>query len=336
MSNRETDFGDDPFDDIVSNRITNFGKDPFESFDENNAFGDIASRNTPNSSERKDDMSGFSFLSLSSKESNDIHSQADNNTMQSRGKVIIKMFLHEEVSSTQQRIANEIDEIESRAHVEGTIKVQVFSSDPDENPPFLLKIDDDKKAELAFEINKEIVQVEGERNIVRIDKDVFGKTLVASYSSSFNKKAMPLLLQSKIARSVVQPKKCAIAIQIRSNLNNTGSVKDLILVAAIPLTIIAETLIVIDGNGIYDDLRRTITWNVKEITKGGSLMVEAQAEVVSSLSFDQLPAIPVLIRCVSTDEQISSVKVNADDFEDYPVTMIVKKYYSFRLLHRVP
>jgi len=72
-------------------------------------------------------------------------------------------------------------------------QVQVFSSDPDENPPFLLKIDDDKKAELAFEINKEIVQVEGERNIVRIDKDVFGKTLVASYSSSFNKKAMPLV-----------------------------------------------------------------------------------------------------------------------------------------------
>ena len=152
-----------------------------------------------------------------------------------------------------------------------------------------------------------------------------------------NMKNEKKMKNDRIVRTGAHLEKCLLAIQIRSNLKNKGSLKDLIVCCAVPPTVISKTLSITTGEGIYDDLKRMIQWNVKELPVGNSLIFRAEVDIaMKNISVDDLPKFPILIRCASLADTVSSVEVELREVEGYPTTIVPLRHHSFRLLHRLP
>lgn len=113
-------------------------------------------------------------------------------------KIVIKFFIHEEVSSIQEA-KNNLDNISSHVNMDGVIHTQIISSDAVKNPPFALRVTDPDYPEdnYQFDTNFMTYYGSGEFNTMSIPKAVLGKVKVASYQRSVTKKFMPILVQSK-------------------------------------------------------------------------------------------------------------------------------------------
>ncbi len=106
---------------------------------------------------------------------------------------------------------------------------------------------------------------------------------------------------------------------------------------AVPPTVISKTFKITTGEGTFDEFKRLIRWNVKELAVGSSVIFGAEVQIsLKNISIDELPKFPVLIRCNSTDDIISSVEVDVKEINGHPATIVVMKNHSFRLLHRLP
>lgn len=128
-----------------------------------------------------------------------------------------------------------------------------------------------------------------------------------------------------------------IAVQVRSKLSNKGDLHDFTIVVALPERVNAETVEVVRGEGSIDELKRTIKWTVPDLVKGESFMVSAQAKLWTAVTTDDksLLRFPVLLRCSSSFDHISSVEFRATEADDFPATISFTKTHSFRLLHRL-
>ncbi len=113
-------------------------------------------------------------------------------------KIVLKFFIHEEVSSTQE-MRNNLDDITSHVNIEGAIHTQIISSDAVKNPPFALRLSDPDYPEDNYEFDTNFMTYygSGEYNTLSIPKAVMGKVKVASYQRTVTKKFMPVLVQSK-------------------------------------------------------------------------------------------------------------------------------------------
>ena len=113
-------------------------------------------------------------------------------------KIVLKFFIHEEVSSIQET-RNDLDSISSHVNIDGVIHSQIISSDAEKNPPFALRLSDPDYPEgnYQFDTNFMTYYGSGEYNTMSIPKAVLGKVKVASYQRTVTKKFMPVLVQSK-------------------------------------------------------------------------------------------------------------------------------------------
>lgn len=254
----------------------------------------------------------------------------------------VKLFIHEEVASTQDK-KNTLDEVSSHVLLDGIVEASVSTYHP-QNIPFSLRIQDpdypdDSQARFQFDTNYVTLYGTSEFNTLSVPKDVKGKVKVASYHRSVTKKFMPILVQSKVSRSGTHLEHCKVAVQIRTNLNNVGSIRNITVAMAVPPTVIGSTLSIDSGPGAgeYDDLKRTIRWQVEELQQGSSIVFGAEVLVASTLLVDELPKFPILLRCNSVEDTVSSVIVDCQQLdENHPVTLSVTTQRSFQLLHRLP
>ena len=129
-----------------------------------------------------------------------------------------------------------------------------------------------------------------------------------------------------------------VALQVRSKLSNNGDLSDFTIAIAIPERVNAETIEVTRGEGVFDDLKRTIKWSVPFLPKGESFMVSALAQLWSPVTNEDqmLLKFPVLLRCSSNFDQISNVELKAEEADGYPSSVLYSQNFSFRLLHRLP
>lgn len=145
------------------------------------------------------------------------------------------------------------------------------------------------------------------------------------------------VIQTKVVRSA---KQISIAVQIRTNLRNHGTLKNVSIVMAIPPLILSSSIKIMSEEkyGSYDDLKRIIKWNKRELAGGQSLMLLAQAEIADNtvLLNDELPKFPILVRCLSSQDTVSKIDVDAKPLDGYNMKLTVNKICSFRLLHRLP
>lgn len=254
----------------------------------------------------------------------------------------VKLFIHEEVASTQDK-KNSLNEVASHVLLDGIVEASVSTYHP-QNIPFSLRIQDpdypdDPQAKFQWNLDYVTLYGTSEFNTVSVPKDVKGKVKVASYHRSVTKKFMPILMQSKVSRSGNHLEHCKVAVQIRTNLNNVGSIRNVTLVMAVPPTVIGSTLSIDSGPGAgeYDDLKRTIRWQVEELQQGSSIVFGAQVLVASTLLVDEMPKFPIMLRCNSVEDTVSSAIVDCQQLdENHPVTLSVTTQRSFQLLHRLP
>ena len=131
---------------------------------------------------------------------------------------------------------------------------------------------------------------------------------------------------------------CRVAVQVRSKLTNQGDLEDFTIAVAVPERVNASKVKVVHGDGVWDELKRTIKWKVAKLQKGESFMITAQAELWSPVPAGEKQSIrfPVLLRCSSAYDQVSSVDFRAKEAVGHPATISCSTIHSFRLLHRLP
>lgn len=168
----------DDFDDLVYRTTPGA---PTVSNDEND-------RTTENSNHHQPPTRTSSYLSRSK-----------GNAAKIPPKIVVKFFIHEEVSSVQELQKPNIDHISCHVNLEGTIHAQIISSDAIKNPPFAIRLCDPDYPEDNYQFDTNFVTYygSGEFNTISIPKAVLGQIKVASYQRSVTKKFMPVLVQSK-------------------------------------------------------------------------------------------------------------------------------------------
>jgi hypothetical protein len=128
-----------------------------------------------------------------------------------------------------------------------------------------------------------------------------------------------------------------VAVQVRSKLTNSGDLEDFTIAVAVPERVNGGTVKVVHGDGFWDELKRTIKWKVGKLQKGSSFMIAAQAELWSPVASSEKHTItfPVLLRCSSSCDQVSSVEFQTCEAEGHPAAISCSCIHSFRLLHRL-
>ena len=203
-------------------------------------------------------------------------------------------------------------------------------------------MDPDYLEDTNVHFNETYITVYGpaEFNTLTVPKPIKDNFQLATYSRSVTKKFMPLLVQSRVVRTGSHLEKCQVAVQIRTNLNNVGSLREITLIMAVPPTIVGKTIFIISGDGstgTYDELKRVIRWSVKELKQGSSISFGVESMVTSTCLVDEMPKFPIMLRCTSVEDTVSSMQVECKELDgNHPVALNVVRKRSFRLLHRLP
>lgn len=264
-------------------------------------------------------------------------------------KMSIKLTLYEEVSS----MALQEEVVASQISVEGSAYAQVQCSDALKNAPFCIysTIVGVNAANAAPKVNVrpngKFTSLEPKAKDVQngpfaapstvsmysvnVPKSELGFVPVVHYSYSQAVDHMPVLLERKVT---IHETSCRIALQVRSKLSNKGDLKDFTLAVAIPEVVDGESVQIVRGQGSFDGLKRLIKFQLAHLKKGESFMVSAQARLWKSIQGGEI-RFPVLMRCSSTDDHISSVDFEVQQDDGTPCSISVTKAHSFRLLHRL-
>lgn len=251
-------------------------------------------------------------------------------------KLTVKLKIHEEAST----MALQNKEGASDVIVEGIISAQVQCSDAKRNAPFCLEAVEGHDKSLVIHPNRtfsphceDIDQNSTKQsNYVAIPKHEIGYIPIATYSMSSIVQHMPLLLERKIT---ITGSSCRVAVQVRSKLSNVGDISQFSVAVAVPEYVDVQSVQIVRGDGVWDELKRTIKWNRSFLKRGESFMVSAQAELLDGFNKDELQ-FPVMLRCLSTTDKISNVEFRVVKNESHPSSVTCHKAYSFLLLHRLP
>ena len=251
-------------------------------------------------------------------------------------KMLVKLTTYEEVTS----VATVLDPGTSRISVEGSVYVQLHSSDARGNAPFRLipvAMTEENEEVVTIKPNhrysRKVDAMEANSPVtVSIPKRELGYVPVVHYSYERIVHHMPVLLERKVT---IHEDSCRIAYQVRTKLSNRGDLKDFTLAVAVPEKVDADSIEVLKGDGVYDGLKRIIKYKVAHLPKGESFMVSAQAKLWNALKDDEEIHFPVVMRCTSSEDQISNVDFNVTEAPGQPSSLSVHKAQSFRLLHRL-
>ena len=113
-----------------------------------------------------------------------------------------------------------------------------------------------------------------------------------------------------------------MGFKIRANPSNEQTLKNLVVLLAVPPDINGEDCRMSRKEGKWDELKRTISWVVPELEKGKAL--EFQAQFLNDTP-ERTPKFPVLVRC-DYDQLFSGLRVQTEG--ELQLKM------SSRILHR--
>lgn len=256
-------------------------------------------------------------------------------------KVMVRFSIHEEVSSVA-KFGVEY-EGSSEVHVEGKVHGQIQSSDALKNVPFALVSSTLQGGRLQFrpydeclkESSTSLQSLQAQSiHIVSIPKMEIGSVPVGTYLLTEQIRHMPLLLERKVTmyQSTVR-----IAVQVRSKLSNKGDLQDFTIAVALPERVNVQTVDLLRGSGTFDELKRTIKWTMPDLVRGESFMVSAKAQLWTPATTEDKSNLqfPVLLRCSSLFDQISTVEIRATEADEFPASVQFNSTHSFRLLHRL-
>lgn len=107
------------------------------------------------------------------------------------------------------------------------------------------------------------------------------------------------------------------------------------ILMAVPPDIRGETVKLTRQGGVWDGMKRTISWSVERLGPGGLLEIQAQFEYITP-GDDRLttPKFPVLVRCDVQRDQFSDIQLSTDYADERATSVKMKLSRTVRILHR--
>jgi hypothetical protein len=165
------------------------------------------------------------------------------------------------------------------------------------------------------------------------------------FSNHFVSSHAMLLLsntKSQLVKSRVQSTRnhSRVGFKVRANPTNVGPLKHIVIMLAIPPHVNGRSGKLSRMGGLWDELKRTVSWTIPELLPGEAIEIQAQFETLgntndtSTGSHGHNPKFPILVRC-DYQSILSSVELIIDAYHDAlskPVMVDTEK--SSRILHR--
>lgn len=103
----------------------------------------------------------------------------------------------------------------------------------------------------------------------------------------------------------------------------------------VPEQIDGGSVEIMSGEGVWDGMKRSITWKLPNLAKGESFMVSARAKRDEGLEDTDDMKFPVMLRCTSSD-QISTAQFQAVEASGHPASVAFSTTgQTFRMIHRL-
>jgi hypothetical protein len=140
------------------------------------------------------------------------------------------------------------------------------------------------------------------------------------------------LLKTKINK---KEDRCRVGIRLRANPQNKYELTDIFVMIVLPLHIDGENVTMSRKGGVWDEMKRTLTWTIKELPAGDIIDIQAQFRCYNGvlLSMDEWSKFPVLARC-NGDITFSRINMNSDYTEKGSVPVELEVERSATVLYR--
>ena len=91
--------------------------------------------------------------------------------------------------------------------------------------------------------------------------------------------------------------KCRVGIRIRANPGNPIILKNVALVMVVPPDVMGDKVRMLEEGGIWDSMKRLLSWNLGVLKPGELVELEVQFERLQSSNSTSTPKFPILMRC---------------------------------------
>ena len=130
-----------------------------------------------------------------------------------------------------------------------------------------------------------------------------------------------------------------VGFKIRANPTNDSSMKNIIVMMAVPPDVDGEHVKTSRKGGSWEELKRTLCWSVDEIEAGKALEIQAQFNLLEGGNMNttnnnnRVPKFPVLVRC-DYPSLFSSLELSNEYHDEQSIPIRIKVSTSARILHR--
>lgn len=127
-----------------------------------------------------------------------------------------------------------------------------------------------------------------------------------------------------------------MGFKIRANPANLTPLKRVVIMLAIPPHVNGRSGKLSRKGGLWDELKRTISWTIAEMPPGQALEIQAQFEILegdANNSHARSPKFPILVRS-EYENLFSSVELKVDYHDSLSKPIQVELENSARVLHR--
>lgn len=120
--------------------------------------------------------------------------------------------------------------------------------------------------------------------------------------------------------------------KIRANPTNSCPMTKLVIVLAVPPYVQGETVKMSRQGGVWDYMKRTISWGVDKLEPGQALEVQLQFDSVDGHG-GRTPKFPILVRA-DFHQLLSSVECRSDFSDGMSAQVKLKVHATARVIHR--
>lgn len=232
-----------------------------------------------------------------------------------------------QVAVTEQLSVVYDDSGEPVSQIQGTIVVRPKK---EMRKPFCLTVKD-----VGNHINEiepvhrgcEILTRQRNETVLRMNH-VSGEATIASYSCFSSLRPVPILVKTRVQNG---ERSNRVGFKIRSNPSNQYNLTRIVMMMAVPPHVDGESVKMSRQGGIWDEIKRTLSWFVEKLAPGAAIEIQAQFSNVEGK--ESTATFPILVR---TEYPVlySAVQITTD-FQDSSCTPIrMDLNESGRLLHR--
>jgi len=172
---------------------------------------------------------------------------------------------------------------------------------------------------------------------------------VCKYTCKSTALFLPMIVQTKV--SIIN-KVCRVILLLTSNPSNKTKLSNLTILMAVPLEIDADTLKMSNTHdGYWDKMKRLLVWSVPELKSGrvfelhvqcgfmeedtSTTTTTATTTTTTKKGPNKNPNFPVLVRCSSFRNQLSSIELVVNHVDGAPSSSVVlNQSQSYRVVYR--